>query len=97
MVISSSTRIKSAKISATRTDAGLRIVILQIPEVEYSSNIVVKSGLRSLTQTPITSSSSVINSSANISSIHGDFNCFLRSCHLCNKPLSSDKDVYMYR
>ncbi|XP_021720389.1 uncharacterized protein LOC110688029 [Chenopodium quinoa] len=86
MVLSLVGSIKGGEISS----AGLRIVILQISEVECS-NIVVKSGLRSLTRTPINSISSKTSSSSMI------IDCFLKSCHLCKKPLCPDKDVYMYR
>lgn len=86
MVLSSVGRKKEGEISS-----GLRIVMLQVSEIEYS-NIVVKSGLRSLTRTPISSSSPITSSS------YSDFDHgFLKSCHLCKKPLSPDKDVYMYR
>ena len=77
---------------------GLRIVILQISENdEYLSNkVVLKSGLKSLTRTPITLISS-INIANYCNVINEEVNCFLRSCHLCNTPLSHHKDVYMYR
>lgn len=89
---------KGAEISSRRAHAGLQIVILQKSEADYSTNIVVKSGLRSLTSTPI-SSSSFKNGSSTSSPviIDGDFNCFLKSCLLCKKPLCPDKDIYMYR
>ncbi|CAO2824655.1 unnamed protein product [Amaranthus hypochondriacus] len=77
---------------------GLRILILQISEDnQYLSNkVVVKSGLKSLTRTPITLISS-INIANHSNVINEEVNCFLRSCHLCHKPLSHHKDVYMYR
>lgn len=82
------------------TEHGLRIVILKLSEVEesyYNSNkIVVKSGLKSLTQTTTCIISSPTNSNTVISN-NGGFNSFLKSCHLCKKPLCPDKDVYMYR
>ncbi|XP_021761879.1 uncharacterized protein LOC110726712 [Chenopodium quinoa] len=87
MVLSLVGSIKGGEISSA---AGLRIVILQISEVECS-NIVVKSGLKSLTRTSIKSISSNNSSSSVI------IDCFLKSCHLCKKPLCPDKDVYMYR
>ncbi|XP_028239971.1 agamous-like MADS-box protein AGL28 [Glycine soja] len=58
-------------------------------------------GLRLLPQ--ITSSNSTSNvllksavRKANQQSIPQDF-CFLKTCNLCNKQLSPDKDIYMYR
>ncbi|KAJ8447529.1 hypothetical protein Cgig2_031142 [Carnegiea gigantea] len=75
---------------------------------DYSNNVVLKSGLRSLTTTPIitnydpstilsfssSSSSSVIRSCINVND--GDY-YKLKSCHSCTKPLRPDQDIYMYR
>ncbi|KAL2932945.1 Protein MARD1 [Bienertia sinuspersici] len=101
-------RKKVAEIISTEAHAGLRIVIVEVSEVDeyYSNTIVVKSGLKSLTKTPLASSSTYFSTnntstsapSSPITSNGGDLSyCFLKSCHLCNKPLSPDKDVYMYR
>ena len=62
---------------------GLRIVF-QISSQEHPNNVVVKSALRRATR--MASKSSAIENS-----------CFLKTCHLCNKGLSLDKEVYMYR
>ena len=76
---------------------------------DYNSNVVLKSGLRYLTTTPIitkyyssiltsssssSSSSSVVRSYINVND--GDYSG-LKSCHFCSKPLRSDRDIYMYR
>ncbi|KAF5481095.1 hypothetical protein F2P56_001780 [Juglans regia] len=62
---------------------GLRILI-QISQDE--SNILVKSAFRSQP----TSQSHHLQTKPLES-------CFLKTCQLCNKKLSLDKDVYMYR
>ncbi|KAL9228481.1 hypothetical protein vseg_004059 [Gypsophila vaccaria] len=93
---------------STNGHVGLRIV-QQIFEGEssnnYNNNVVVKYGLSSLTRTHIISSSSLslsLSSSRNVISdstsgvVDGD-SCYLKSCHLCKRPLQFDKDIYMYR
>lgn len=67
----------------TSSAVGLRILI-QISRDE--SNILVKSALRSQP----TSQSHHLRTKPPES-------CFLKTCQLCNKKLSLDKDVYMYR
>ncbi|KAL5579665.1 hypothetical protein UlMin_012107 [Ulmus minor] len=61
---------------------GLQIAVQLSSQGLSKSNIVVKSGLK-LNQ-PKTRSSSIDS-------------CFLKTCNLCNKRLSLDKEVYMYR
>ncbi|PON78290.1 Zf-FLZ domain containing protein [Trema orientale] len=60
---------------------GLRILVEISTQGE--SNYVVKSASRISTQ-PTRSSAQLDN-------------CFLKTCNLCNKGLSLDKEVYMYR
>ncbi|KAK6268320.1 hypothetical protein QUC31_012480 [Theobroma cacao] len=73
-----------------------------------SSPVVV--GLRILTQISQGKSNVVVKSALKFrpptsKKHHGhpdggspaDQSCFLKSCHLCNKNLSLDKEVYMYR
>ncbi|XP_059643832.1 FCS-Like Zinc finger 17-like [Cornus florida] len=66
---------------------GLRILI-QISQ-DKSNNVVIKPSLKlnkptfQLNQIPPNSLD--------------QYSCFLKSCHLCRKSLSPDKDVYMYR
>ncbi|KAK3220601.1 hypothetical protein Dsin_014571 [Dipteronia sinensis] len=75
----------SKKGSSTSVVVGLKILVVQISQGK--SNIVIKPTL-------IKHSSSKPSSSA--SQTH-QYSCFLKSCFLCNKNLSLDKDVYMYR
>ncbi|XP_062156895.1 FCS-Like Zinc finger 17-like [Alnus glutinosa] len=65
---------------------GLRILV-QISHGE--SNILVKSALRSCQRT--SQGHHHLQTSKPVES------CFLKTCQLCNKKLSPDKDVYMYR
>ncbi|XP_022720806.1 uncharacterized protein LOC111278445 [Durio zibethinus] len=74
-----------------------------------SSSVVV--GLRILTQISQGKSNIIVKPALKISlpatrkHRHGssgrsppvDHSCFLKSCHLCHKNLSLDKEVYMYR
>ena len=80
---------------------------------DYNSNVVLKSGLRYLTTTPIItkyyssiltpSSSSSSSSSSSVVRSYINVNdgdgdySGLKSCHFCSKPLRSDRDIYMYR
>ncbi|KAF5743818.1 hypothetical protein HS088_TW08G00406 [Tripterygium wilfordii] len=66
----------------TSMNVGLQILTQRS---QRKLNIVDKSALRP-TQKPVSSNRS---SSSEY--------CFLKSCHLCNKELCLDKDVYMYR
>ncbi|KAJ7963350.1 Protein of unknown function (DUF581) [Quillaja saponaria] len=64
-------------------DVGLRTLITQtINSKRKSKNVVVKSALRSRQQK---------NNSLD------QLSCFLKTCNLCNKKFSPDKDIYMYR
>ncbi|KAK4479198.1 hypothetical protein RD792_014709 [Penstemon davidsonii] len=56
------------------------------------SNVVVKFNSKKIK--PIFHYKQIINSSSN----NNNHQCcsFLESCHLCHKPLSFDKEVYMY-
>lgn len=67
---------------------GLGLLLTQISQGKKSSNIVVKSGLRLRSRTTITGRGSRLGQ---------QHSCFLKACHLCNKGLSLDKEVYMYR
>ncbi|EXB64666.1 hypothetical protein L484_018000 [Morus notabilis] len=64
---------------------GLRIVeqISSQGDQNQQSNVVVKSAVR-LSQPTLNNSSL-------------EYSCFLKTCNLCNKELSLDKEVYMYR
>lgn len=64
---------------------GLRIVeqISSQGDQNQQSNVVVKSAVRL--------SQPTLNNSAL------EYSCFLKTCNLCNKDLSPDKEVYMYR
>ncbi|XP_062087936.1 FCS-Like Zinc finger 17-like [Humulus lupulus] len=72
---------------------GLRILVQissQQASRESNNYVVVKSALRLLSQhapPPATSSTRSLALDS----------CFLKTCHLCNKGLSLDKEVYMYR
>lgn len=64
---------------------GLRIIV-QKPIKEESNKIVVKSAaVLRFRQQVLKTKNREYNS------------CFLKNCNLCNKRLSLDKDVYMYR
>ncbi|CAB4272201.1 unnamed protein product [Prunus armeniaca] len=39
----------------------------------------------------------IVKSSLRLSQPNPEFSCFLKTCHLCNKGLSLEKEVYMYR
>ncbi|GAV86554.1 DUF581 domain-containing protein [Cephalotus follicularis] len=65
---------------------GLRI-LTQISHEKYS-NIVVKSALRSSHDHRPSRTHRLLAQSR--------VSCYLKSCYLCNKKLSLDKDVYMY-
>lgn len=68
----------------TSLAVGLRI-LTQISHVE--SKILVKSALR--VSQPTSQPLHLQTKSLEY--------CFLKTCHLCDKKLSPDKDVYMYR
>ncbi|KAK2654596.1 hypothetical protein Ddye_014452 [Dipteronia dyeriana] len=74
----------SKKGNSTSLVVGLKILVVQISKGR--SNIVIKPTL-------IKHSSS---KSSSASQTH-QYSCFLKSCFLCNKNLSLDNDVYMYR
>ncbi|KAB2613140.1 hypothetical protein D8674_035456 [Pyrus ussuriensis x Pyrus communis] len=57
-------------------------ILVQISQ-RNKSNIIEKSALR-------------LSQSTTCSSLE-KFSCFLKTCHLCNKGLSLDEEVYMYR
>ncbi|KAL7180562.1 hypothetical protein ACSBR1_043706 [Camellia fascicularis] len=71
------------KSSTSSVDVGLRILI-QISQSKSKSNFVVKPKFNLKKPTFVTTN-------------RVDPTCFLKSCHLCNKKLSLDKDVYMYK
>ncbi|KAF5931678.1 hypothetical protein HYC85_027849 [Camellia sinensis] len=71
------------KSSTSSVDVGLRILI-QISQSKSKSNFVVKPKFNLKKPTFLTTN-------------RVDPTCFLKSCHLCNKKLSLDKDVYMYK
>lgn len=74
---------------ASSSNEGTVIVGLKIlAQISQSrSNVVVKPALVSTRST-----------SRRRSSASGDqYYCYLKSCYLCNKNLSLDKEVYMYR
>ncbi|GLT46182.1 hypothetical protein SLA2020_199560 [Shorea laevis] len=68
-----------------RADVGLRI-LTQISQGKKPINVVVKSALIKLNPPPAAASAAATPES-----------CFLKSCHLCKKQLSLNKEVYMYR
>ncbi|PIN21254.1 hypothetical protein CDL12_06044 [Handroanthus impetiginosus] len=56
-----------------------------------NSNVVLK---------PILLQNHIVKSKSSFASNDDDDNhsyCYLKSCHLCHKPLSLDKEIYMYR
>ncbi|CAK7356451.1 unnamed protein product [Dovyalis caffra] len=65
------------------TKKGLMVAGLQSLLLEGDSNVVTKSALRKKSL-PVQASTDIEYS-------------YLKSCSLCNKMLSLDKDVYMYR
>jgi hypothetical protein len=76
------------KTKSSMAAVGLGLLLTQISQGKKSSNIVVKSGLRLRSKTTITGRGSRLEQ---------QHSCFLKACHLCNKGLSLDKEVYMYR
>ncbi|GKU92768.1 hypothetical protein SLEP1_g6452 [Rubroshorea leprosula] len=66
-----------------RDDVGLRI----LTQISHGKpiNVVIKSALKKVNPPPAAAAAATPES------------CFLKSCHLCNKKLSLDKEVYMYR
>ncbi|KAL1533150.1 hypothetical protein AAHA92_33075 [Salvia divinorum] len=67
--------------SSSRSDEGLRI----LTKMEISnSNVVVK---------PII----LLKSKSPNSGDHHSYDCYLKVCNLCFKPLDFDKDIFMYR
>ncbi|XVF27142.1 hypothetical protein REPUB_Repub14bG0081100 [Reevesia pubescens] len=77
--------------SSSSVVVGLRI-LTQIPQGK--SNVVVKSALK--IRLP-TSRKHYDQGNSGRSPPVADESCFLKSCHLCRKNLSLDKEVYMYR
>ena len=72
-----------AVVKSSNYAVGLRFLISSQGESNY---VVVKSSLRL--------SSQVNDSSSRSSTLDS---CFLKTCNLCNKRLSLEKEVYMYR
>ncbi|GLT59996.1 hypothetical protein SLA2020_327870 [Shorea laevis] len=70
-----------------RDDVGLRI----LAQISHGKpiNVVIKSSLKKVN--PPSAAEAAPATAATPES------CFLKSCHLCNKKLSLDKEVYMYR
>ncbi|OIW04541.1 hypothetical protein TanjilG_13923 [Lupinus angustifolius] len=71
-----------SSIESTTMDIGLRFFTqITNSSSKSNSNVVVKSAVRLKT-----------NQTTPL-----EFFCFLKTCNLCNKQLSPDKDIYMYR
>ncbi|XP_019430225.1 PREDICTED: uncharacterized protein LOC109337656 [Lupinus angustifolius] len=71
-----------SSIESTTMYVGLRLLTqITSSKTKSNSNILVKSALR-------------LKANQNTSL---EFFCFLKTCSLCNKQLSPDKDIYMYR
>lgn len=75
-----------------------------ISKFRKASNLVdhkqssVAVGLKILIQISQGNKSNIIvKSSLRLSQPTPEFSCFLKTCHLCNKGLSLEKEVYMYR
>ncbi|KAI3463196.1 hypothetical protein Pfo_019859 [Paulownia fortunei] len=66
-------------------DEGLRILTKL---ANGNSNVVVK---------PIFLLNQIVKSTSPSASDNHHSYCYLQSCHLCHKPLSLDKEIYMYR
>lgn len=65
--------------------------------VDHKQNSVAV-GLKILIQISQGNKSNIIvKSSLRLSQPTPEFSCFLKTCHLCNKGLSLEKEVYMYR
>lgn len=78
--------IDSSSSSSTATmdaEVGLRLLPQITSSKTKSNNVLVKSAVLKKIK-------------ANNQTIPKDF-CFLKTCNLCNKQLSPDKDIYMYR
>ncbi|KAF7135282.1 hypothetical protein RHSIM_Rhsim08G0243900 [Rhododendron simsii] len=77
-------------------DVGLRILIEISQGKSNFNNIVVKKPTLKLKTTKPTFPRNRIHSTHHPSFSH-ESNSFLKSCFLCTKELSLDKDVYMYK
>ncbi|KAL6140597.1 hypothetical protein ACLB2K_058896 [Fragaria x ananassa] len=76
--------------STSMAAVGLGLLLTQISQGNMnSSNIVVKPALRLRIKPTVTAGCS--------SRRDQQHSCYLKACHLCNKVLSLDKEVYMYR
>ncbi|KAL6144400.1 hypothetical protein ACLB2K_055093 [Fragaria x ananassa] len=76
--------------STSMAAVGLGLLLTQISQGNMkSSNIVVKPALRLRIKPTVTAGCS--------SRRDQQHSCYLKACHLCNKGLSLDKEVYMYR
>ncbi|OAY36334.1 FCS-Like Zinc finger 17 [Manihot esculenta] len=65
---------------------GLQTLVQISSEATSKSNVVLKSALKKVNHhLPAAASATTFES------------CYLKSCFLCNKNLSLDKDIYMYR
>ncbi|KAG7649550.1 FCS-Like Zinc finger 18 [Arabidopsis thaliana] len=61
-------------------------------KISVGLQLVTRDSKEKLNNIVIKSSLRLNRSNPNISEL-----CFLKTCHLCNKQLHQDKDVYMYR
>ncbi|XP_062025641.1 FCS-Like Zinc finger 17-like [Rosa rugosa] len=77
------------KTKSSMAAVGLGLLLTQISQGKKSSNIVVKPALRLRIKPAVTDGYSSLRDQQH--------SCFLKACHLCNKGLSLDKEVYMYR
>ncbi|KAK6128076.1 hypothetical protein DH2020_038181 [Rehmannia glutinosa] len=70
-------------------DQGLRLILTKL--ANGNSNVVLKPNIFLLNQ--------IVKSCTRSSTTSDDFHsyCYLKSCHLCHKQLSLDKEIYMYR
>ncbi|XP_051115437.1 FCS-Like Zinc finger 17-like [Andrographis paniculata] len=77
-----SKKIRAPQSSNHNTELGLRIITTDcIPS--SNSNLLIKSPILFFPQIP--------------KSPNPTCSCFLKSCHLCHKRLSLDREIYMYR
>ncbi|OMO70535.1 hypothetical protein CCACVL1_18825 [Corchorus capsularis] len=82
----------SSRKSSSSVVVGLRIIT---QNSKGKSNVVVNSALK--INLPTSRKHRHGHSGGGGSPADDHQSCFLKSCHLCNKNLSLDKEVYMYR
>ncbi|KAF2323673.1 hypothetical protein GH714_036571 [Hevea brasiliensis] len=81
---------QDSKSTCATLNKGLMAVGLQTlvqvssSEAKSKTNVVLKSAMKKVKRLPDVSATTIES-------------CYLKSCFLCNKNLSLDKDIYMYR